>query len=272
MEEEEFLKKLEVELKISKNSPYTIRNYLYSNKIFLDFIKKSPKKVNVNDVKYFISENLSNKSSASISLFLSAIRFSYSQILLKDITKGIKRPKKESKLPTILSKDEVKKLLSELKTEKSKLMASLMYACGFRVSETVNLKISNLNFNEKIGLIEQSKGRKDRIFNIPDFLIEDLKEQAKKQEGKIYLFTGSKGKLTKRNLQKIISGAAKRAQLKNAHCHTLRHSFATHLLENNVDIRKIQELLGHSNLSTTQIYTHLSKEELKKIKSPIESL
>ena len=164
MEEEEFLKKLEVELKISKNSPYTIRNYLYSNKIFLDFIKKSPKKVNVNDVKYFISENLSNKSSASISLFLSAIRFSYSQILLKDITKGIKRPKKESKLPTILSKDEVKKLLSELKTEKSKLMASLMYACGFRVSETVNLKISNLNFNEKIGLIEQSKGRKPNYY------------------------------------------------------------------------------------------------------------
>ena len=87
------------------------------------------------------------------------------------------------------------------------------------------------------------------------------------------MFSGKSGKLSTRNLQKIISSAAKRAELGNGvHCHTLRHSFATHLLEDNVDIRKIQELLGHANLSTTQIYTHVSNEELKKIKSPIESL
>jgi integrase/recombinase XerD len=144
-----------------------------------------------------------------------------------------------------------------------------MYACGFRVSELVNLKLKDLNFDEKIGSVRQGKGKKDRIFNIPEFLLEDLKIQSENQKkiNQEYLFTGPKSRLSERNLQKIISKAGKRAGLnKEVHCHTLRHSFATHLLENGTDIRKIQELLGHSDLSTTQIYTHISREELKKIK------
>jgi len=154
-------------------------------------------------------------------------------------------------------------------------MVSLMYACGMRVSELVNLKILDLEFEEKIGHIRQAKGKKDRIFNIPDFLFRDLKRQADKQKSKDqeYLFTGPKGKLSSRNLQKIVSRAAQRAGIKkDVHCHTLRHSFATHLLENGIDIRHIQSLLGHSSIATTELYTHVSTEELKKIKSPIDSL
>jgi len=154
-------------------------------------------------------------------------------------------------------------------------MVSLTYACGFRVSELLNLKISDLDFEEMIGHVRMGKGRKDRIFNIPRFLLKSLKKQAKKQrEGKKeYLFTGPKGKLSDRNLQKIVRIAAKKAEIKKqVHPHTLRHSFATHLLENGIDIRKIQELLGHADLSTTQIYTHISTEELKKIPSPIDNL
>jgi len=270
MEETEFLKKLEVELKISKNSNYTIRNYTTSNKALLNFIKKQPNKITTEDVKLHLAENIVDKAATSTILFLAAIKYAYTSILNNDITASIKRPKKEQKLPTILSKNEIKKLLTELKTEKSKLMISLIYACGFRVSELTNLKTSDLNFPEKIGHIRQAKGNKDRIFNIPDFLIEDLQHQANKNQE--YLFQGRTGKISTRNIQKIVSSAAKRADLKNVHCHTLRHSFATHLLENGVDIRKIQELLGHADLSTTQIYTHVSNEELKKIKSPIETL
>jgi integrase/recombinase XerD len=272
MEQQEFLKKLETELKISKNSNYTINSYITSNKKLLNFIKKSPNEITTQDVKLFIAENLTDKAATSTILFLSAIKYAYTTILDNDITSSIKRPKKEKKLPTILSKNEIKQLLNELKTEKSKLMVSLMYACGFRVSELANLKTSDLNFPEKIGHIRQAKGNKDRIFNIPKFLIEDLQHQADKNPDKEYLFTGRTGKLSTRNIQKIVSSAAKRAGLKEVHCHTLRHSFATHLLENGVDIRKIQELLGHADLSTTQLYTHVSTEELKKIKSPIDTL
>jgi integrase/recombinase XerD len=270
MGKEGFLKKLEVELKISKNSKYTIKNYIKANQDLINFTKKQPDQITTEDVKLFIAENLTDKAATSIILFLAAIKYAHSSILNNDITATIKRPKKETKLPTTLSKEETKKLINEIKTEKSKLMISLIYACGLRVSELINLKTSDFNFPEKIGHIKQAKGNKDRIFNIPEFLIEDLQHQAKKQ--KEYLFTGRNGKLSTRNIQKIVSSAAKRAGLKDVHCHTLRHSFATHLLENGTDIRKIQELLGHSNLSTTQIYTHVSTEELKKIKSPIETL
>ena len=272
MNTNEFLKKIEIELKISKSSNHTIKNYIKANKDLLNFTKKQPEQTTTEDVKLFIAENLTDKAAASITLFLAAIKYAYTSLLNKNITEAINRPKKETKLPTTLSKEEMKRLINEIKTEKSKLMISLIYACGLRVSELTNLKISDLNFPEKIGYIKQAKGNKDRIFNIPDFLIEDLQHQAKKQKDKKYLFTGKNDKLSTRNIQKIVSSAANRANLKNVHCHTLRHSFATHLLENGVDIRKIQELLGHSNLSTTQIYTHISKEELKKIKSPIETL
>jgi integrase/recombinase XerD len=152
-------------------------------------------------------------------------------------------------------------------------MISLIYAVGLRVSELTNLKIPDLNFLEKIGNIRQAKGNKDRIFNIPEFLLEDLQDyvEQQKKENQTYLFTAKSKPLSTRNIQKIVTPAAKKANLENVHTHTLRHSFATHLLEDGIDIRKIQELLGHSNLSTTQIYTHVSTEELKKIKSPIDS-
>ncbi|MBC8435181.1 tyrosine-type recombinase/integrase [archaeon] len=277
MEKEEFLRKLEVELKIAKNSPYTQRNYLDANRKFLSFIKKELDSIDEDDVKEYIAENLSESSASSIVVFLSAIRFSFSAILKKDLTLNIKRPKKERRIPAVLTKEEVKVLLDNLPNKKSKLMVSLIYACGMRVSELTSLQIKDFDFDERVGHIRQAKGKKDRLFNIPDFLFEDLKnikeiQEETKQE---YLFSNptTGEKLTTRNLQKIVSKAVQRAGIKKSvHPHTLRHSFATHLLENNVDIRKIQELLGHADLSTTQIYTHISNEELKKIKSPLDSL
>jgi len=275
MKKEVFLDKLQIELKISKNSEYTIRNYLDANQQLLTFLNKSLAQITEDDVKKYLAEKMNNKSSASTILFLSAIKYSFSNILKKDITSTIKRPKKEKKIPVVMTKQEIKKLFDALSTKKSKLMISLIYAGGLRVSELVSLKIDDLDFEERIGQLRQAKGKKDRIFNIPQTLFRDLKFQAKKQKQKNqeYLFTGPKGKLSSRNIQKIISNARKKTDIKkDIHCHTLRHSFATHLLENGVDIRKIQELLGHADLSTTQIYTHISAEELKKIKSPLDEL
>jgi len=275
MNPKEFLEKVKIELKISKNSVYTLKNYLKANENLLNFSNKQPEHITEDDVKHYISENLADKASPSIILFLAAIKYSYLNILKRDPTINIKRPKREQKLPTVLTKSEVKSIFRSFDTEKSKLMVSLMYACGMRVSELTNLKVLDLDFEDQIGHIRQAKGKKDRIFNIPQQLFKQLSKQATKQqkENQEYLFNGPKGKLSSRNLQKIVSKSAIRAGIKkNVHCHTLRHSFATHLLENNVDIRKIQELLGHANLATTQIYTHISAEELKKIKSPIDSL
>ena len=271
----DFLKKLETELKISQNSAYTIRNYIDSNRAMIDFAKKEPEQIAEDDVKSFMAEKLSGKASSSVILFLSALKYAYSNILKKDITAGIKRPKKEKRIPNVLTKEEVKRLLDACKNKKSRLMLSLMYAAGFRVSELVSLKHSDLSFDEKTGHIRQAKGKKDRIFNIPNFLLDALKEQAEnqKQSGQEFLFSGAKGRLTERNIQKIVKNTAKKAGIqKDVHPHILRHSFATHLLESGTDIRYIQALLGHSSISTTEIYTHVSSEALKKIASPIDGL
>ncbi len=274
MKPEEFFEKIETELKISKASPHTIKNYVRANKEFLDFIQKTPEDVSEDDLKKYLAK-ISHKASMSIILFLSAIRYSFSNILGKDPTLRLKRPKREKRIPSVLTKDEVKRLLNSAENKKSKLMLSLIYACGFRVSELVNLKVEDIVPEEGIGYVKQGKGKKDRVFNLPTNLNKLLIKQMENQktENQEFLFSGPKGKLSQRNIQKIIKKVADKAGIKKeVHPHTLRHSFATHLLENNVDIRKIQELLGHADLSTTQIYTHISREELKKIKSPLDSL
>jgi len=270
-----FLKKLETELKISKNSDYTVRNYVTANQKLLDFLNKSPEAIDQDDIKAFMAQNLSDKTSSSIVLFLSAIKYAYSVVFQRNPTENIKRPKRERKIPAVLTKEEIKALIDSTENKKSRLMISMLYACGMRVSELTGLKIKEINFEEGIGQIRQGKGRKDRTFNIPETLALRLKKQAEmqKENNQEYLFTGAKGPLSSRNIQKIVVKSAQKAGIKKSvHPHTLRHSFATHLLENNTDIRKIQELLGHADLNTTQIYTHISQEELKKIKSPIDSL
>ncbi len=275
MEKEEFLKKIGIELKISKNSEYTIRNYVSANQDLLNFTKKNPKEIDENDVKLFMSEKLSDKSPSSTILFLSAIKYAYSNILKKDPTIALKRPKKDKKIPTVLTKQEVRTLLDNCNTKKSKLMLSLLYATGMRVSELTNLKIKDISFDEKIGFIRRAKGRKDRIFNIPEFLFDELSEHAEKQKAihQEHFFTGLKGKLTNRNIQKIVQKVSLKSGIKKEiHPHTLRHSFATHLLESGTDIRVIQKLLGHSSISTTELYTHISSEQIKKVISPIDKL
>ncbi|MBD3247270.1 tyrosine-type recombinase/integrase [Candidatus Pacearchaeota archaeon] len=275
MDSETFLEKIRVELKISKNSKYTITKYLKANKNLLEFTKKNPEEITTNDVKLYVADKLSDKAAMSIIQFLAAIKLAYKNIFGKDLTANIKRPKREKKLPAVLTKDEVKQLVDAISTKKSKLMIQMIYACGFRVSELTNLKIVDLNFNEMIGHVRQAKGRKDRVFNIPEKLSKKLQKQVDKQRlnNQEYLFSGPKGKLSTRNIQKIVQKAVKKAGIeKEVHPHTLRHSFATHLLEAGTDIRIIQELLGHSDLSTTQIYTHISTEQLKTIKSPLDRL
>ena len=153
-------------------------------------------------------------------------------------------------------------------------MIKFLYSTGLRVSELTNMRLKDLSIDKKEGWVRKGKGSKDRFFKLSDLLIEDLKKYIfTLDENEEFLFHGKDKPLTTRNIQKIIGRSAKKAKLsKNVSPHKLRHSFATHLLESGVDIRIIQELLGHADLSTTQIYTHVSKEQLRKIQSPLDSL
>jgi integrase/recombinase XerD len=272
MNTQQFLSNLETEIKISKLSPYTLRNYLDSNKRLLNYTNKQPSKIEQQDIKNYLANNLDNQSSSSTILFLAAIKFAYTSLLEKDPTSGIKRPKNEKKIPIVLTKEEIQKLFKATQTTKSNLILQLLYSSGLRVSEIVKLKPVDLNLEENMGWVREGKGKKDRMFIISKKLSIKLARFMKKHENWNYLFSKEKP-LTTRNIQKLVQLATKKANIeKPVHPHTLRHSFATHLLENGVDIRKIQVLLGHSSLTTTQIYAHVSTAELKKIDSPLDNL
>ena len=271
MTPELFLKQLEIELKISKKSPHTIRKYKSINNDLLKASKKLPTEINQQDVKLFLAERFSDKSSSAMTQALASIKYAYEKIFEKDPTYKIERPKKDKKIPSVLTKEEVQKLINVAKTKKSKLIISLIYGTGMRVSELVNLKKQDIYFDEGVGHIKQAKGRKDRSFNIPNNIFQELKEFC--THSKEYVFEGRKGRLTTRNIQKIVENARKRAGIqKEVHVHTLRHSFATHLLDEGVDLRTIQNILGHENLDTTSIYTHISTKKLREVKSPLDKL
>jgi len=271
-----YLKKLEIELKLRGFSKHTIDSYLRYNKKFMEFIKKDPKLIKNDDIKLFLSYLISDKklSANSLNLIRASLFFFYNEVLELNMS-NIKTPKIEKKLPTVLTKKEVIKLFDATNNFKSKLILKILYSSGLRVSEVTNLKFEDINFDEKTGIVRQGKGKKDRIFILSKEITDDLTDYQKrlnKTQG--YIFTNNKNNpISTRNIQKIIKNSAKKANInKNITPHKLRHSFATHLLESGTDIRIIQELLGHSNLQTTQIYTHISREQIKKIKNPLDNL
>jgi len=270
---EDYEKKIETELKIRGLSTRTVEAYVYWNKKFLEFVKKEPEQITENDVKNFIVKKISDGLEAkSIVIVKSALKFFYDNVLKKNIV-TIPSPKVLKKLPTVLTKDEVKAILESMKNEKHKLILKVLYSTGMRIGELINLKVGDLELDQKMGWIRSGKGGKDRLFILSEKIIDNLKKIVKEKKDTDYLFEGRKEKLSHRAIQKIVDSATKKAGItKNVTPHVLRHSFATHLLESGENIRKIQELLGHSNLSTTQIYTHVSVDELKKIKNPLDNL
>ena len=267
------LEDLDTELKLRAFSPQTVKAYMFWNQKFLDFAKKDPQEVTEDDIKRFIAQKLSdNFAPKSVILIKAALKFYYDGILKKNIV-NLETPKVARKLPTVLTKDEVKKMIDSVENKKHKTMIKLLYSSGLRLNELISLKVGDLEFNENIGWVRGGKGGKDRIFILSNNIIDDLKKLTEGRTIDGYLFEGRNGKMSARAVQKVISNVARRSGIqKSVHVHTLRHSFATHLLESGEDIRKIQELLGHSNLSTTQLYTHISTAELKKVKNPLDSL
>ncbi len=262
------LTKLQTELRLRGFSPLTVRNYSFFIEKFLRYANKPQESLNEEDVRNYLSGLFESKSKNTIMLAAAALKFFYQEILNKEINK-IKIPKKDRKLPEVLTKDEVKMLIESTETKKSRLIISLLYSTGLRVSEVVNLKPQDINLEENIGWVRKGKGSKDRMFIISPSLCKQLQLYLKKRNNK-YIFSKERP-LTTRNLQKIVKHTGEKAGInKRVTPHTLRHSFATHLLESGNDIRKIQILLGHASIATTQLYTHVSSEELKKIENPLD--
>ncbi len=264
---------LDTELTLRGFSPNTVKAYSLHNRKFLAAVGKLPENVTEDDVKGYLAGLMRKNSSASVSLVKASLKFFYDETLKRGIV-TFKTPKGSKKLPTVLTREEVRKLIDSAYSSKSKLIIKLLYSSGLRLSECINMKVNDLELKERMGWVRKGKGSKDRMIILPNSLLEELKSYTKSKQPKGNLFTNKKGlPLSSRNIQKIVGLAARKAGInKRVTPHSLRHSFATHLLESGTDIRKIQELLGHSNLQTTQIYTKVSMEELKKVKSPLDSL
>ena len=185
----------------------------------------------------------------------------------------VPRPGKERKLPPVLNQEEILKTFSYVENLKHKTLLMLIYSAGLRVGESVRLKMADIDGERKMIHLRGAKGKKDRYTLLSDAALQALREYYKKYRPKEFLFEGmgERAHLSERSIQNVFQRAVKRAGIKKQiSIHGLRHSFATHLLESGVDLRYIQELLGHSSSKTTEIYTHVSKKSLGKIVNPLD--
>lgn len=269
----ELLEKIEQELKLSNYSRRTVKSYVSCLEDYFrhaENVKKDPDIPLIR--KYLLEKQERGISSQTMNLHLHAIKYLYREILKSRVPIEIGFAKTASRLPVVLSRDEIGEIIQEISNAKHRMMVSLAYASGLRVSEVVGLKARDIALSELTVHVKGAKGNKDRITVFPARLSASMRNLLAGKSGQDYLFESERGgKLTERTAQKILENALKRAGIKKgATFHSLRHSFATHLLENGVDIRYVQELLGHANIRTTQIYAKVTNPMLKNIKSPLE--
>ncbi len=263
--------KFKRELEIRNFSRKTVKSYIYSIERFLEFCESKGLGLNENSVKDYIQILLNKKNPSTVSQNLSAIEFFFFNVLRQKIK--IPHPKRNKTIPVVLTIEEVRGLINATNNIKHKLILKLLYGCGLRVSEVISLKKEEVNFKEGLIKIRLAKGRKDRFVNIPNSVFNELKNYYELVVGNILFPSNRGGKLTTATIQKIVKNSSKKAGIKkDIHPHTLRHSFATHLLEQGTDLRIIQKLLGHSDIKTTQIYLQVSNQLIKNIKSPPDNI
>ncbi|SRR3989344_8487202 len=256
-------------------SPRTAKAYLFWISKFLKFCKKDASRISKKDVRLFL-ESMSEKDKAGSTMNVAhmALRFLFQEVLDKKMWIDIKYSKVPKKLPVVLSKEEIIKLINSIKNEKQRLMISLLYGSGMRVSELVDLKIKDLNVSKGYGFIRNGKGGKDRLFIIPKSLKAELSKLSESKDNESNLFLSQKNrKYNIATIRTILKDASKNSNIKkNAHPHTLRHSFATHLIENGYSVNEVQAMLGHKSPETTMIYLHISSPTMINIKSPLDHL
>ena len=266
------LNELTTELKLRNYSQKTIKSYSLCLKDFFAYLKSDYEKIDIDKIKNFLLlKQAKGNAPQTVNLYLNAVKFFYRDVLKNPKKIDIKFAKRTKKIPVVLSRKEIIDILNTYKNKKHKLLIGISYGAGLRVSEAVDLKVKDLNIDDLTIHLKEAKGGRDRITIFPEKMKDALIRIIAGKDKNDYVFESERGgKLTTRTAQKVFENGLKRAKIKKeATFHSLRHSFATHLLENGTDIRYIQELLGHQNIWTTQIYTKVMNPNLRKIKSPL---
>lgn len=265
-------------MEFRKYSVNSIENYCSNFSGFLSYFEKEgvthPERINSDMIISFLSRF---KEPSTHSGYHSAIKLYYEKIAKNGIEKFkyIERPKKSNKLPIVLSIDEIQKMFSVCENLKHKVVLALLYSCGLRISELVNLKWIHIDRSRKIVNIIQAKGKKDRQVGLPNHIIPLLEEYWREYKSKEYVLNGWKNEpqYTQESIRNVIKQLAEKAKIKKkVNPHLIRHCYATHLVEAGTDINLIQKLLGHSSVKTTNIYLHISDSHISKIESPINQI
>jgi len=256
----------------------TVESYSSCVVKFLEYTGKTVDQISKTDALNFLLYLKEEKKVAgnTLNVYHMAIRFFLEDILHKNMKLNIKYSKRPANFPEFLTKEEVKMLIGKIANWKHRLMIEVMYGGGLRVSELLNLKISDLKINEGYGFVRQGKGRKDRIFVLSKICADKIKnfiEMEKLNDIDFLFLTNRREKYSERSAQEIVKRATQLAGIKkNVHCHTLRHSFATHLIQNGASLNEVQAMLGHKSPETSMVYVHMASPSMINIKSPLDSL
>jgi len=269
--------KLIDEVRARKYSLKTQKAYVYFNRLLCRTLQKKPVEITPEDVTHFLAimEKERDYSAASLNLAINAIKFFFRYVYKRTIIREPKRPQQDRRLPVVLSAKEIIKILNSEINPKHRLLLMLVYSSGLRVSEVVSLKKEHIDLERQAIYIKLGKGRKDRYTILSEKAAQYIKDYYKYFEIKDWIFPGQPASkhLNVRSAQKIFDKAIRRSGIqKKMTIHSLRHTFATHLLENGTDIRYIQSLLGHSSIRTTERYTHVARHNVLRIKSPLDNL
>lgn len=267
-----YLERMRTELELRRYSPRTAESYLPALERY--FLRKGHaiERLDTEHLRSYILEMVKRgAASQTVHVHLNAIKFFYREICRIQTPINISFPKREGRLPVVLSHEEIERMIAVTPNGKHKLIIALAYGAGLRVSEVKDLSVRDIDFDRACIHVKHGKGAKDRITLLPELLMESLRHIAEIRDPLLPVFANVYGRrLTKETFQKVVQHALRKAGIsKAATFHSLRHSFATHLLENGTDIRYVQELLGHANIRTTQRYTHVTSYALHAIRSPL---
>lgn len=272
------MKRYVEQLQLKAYSQNTIRTYVNEFSQLLKTIKSFPvDQLSAEKLRsYFLfCINEQKLSENMIHSRMNAVKFYFEQVLDREkLFLEIPRPKKPSTLPKAISTQDIKRMFEMVENTKHKLLLKLCYGMGLRVSEIINLRIMDIDSKRMQVLVRQSKGKKDRYINLPESVLSELRNYYLEYKPGEYLFEGRYGaQYSVRSVQVVFKNAMKKAKInKRVGVHSLRHSYATHLIEQGTDIRFVQDLLGHKNIKTTMIYTNLTDQTKRKIQSPLDSL